>query len=227
MILGIIPARGGSKRLPNKNVSSLNGKPLIEYSILTANNSTHINRVVVSTENKEIAHISRNAGADIPFLRPSELAEDNSNVIDTCLHLLKELKQSELYVPDIIILLQPTSPLRSSDHIDEAIELLLKEKADTVLSVSPLEYALNTLMKVNTSGCMTPYLANNSFNKTDQIYRLNGAIYVVRVQTIIENKSFSSSHSIPYIMPLDKSVDIDTAFDFQLVSFLMKKEQND
>ena len=137
-IIALIPARGGSKGIPKKNIKNLRGKPLISYSIGSAKKTKYINKVVVSTEDKEIAEISREYDAEI-IERPEELAEDESSTIDTILHALEVLR-AENYNPDIIILLQPTSPLRNAEDIDSAIELFLNSDCESVVSVCEVEH---------------------------------------------------------------------------------------
>ncbi|WP_096439195.1 cytidylyltransferase domain-containing protein [Alteribacter populi] len=229
-IIGIIPARGGSKRLPRKNIAYLNGLPMIEYSILAAKKSSLMNRIIVSTENDEIATISKSAGAEIPFLRPIKLAQDHSSVIDTCLHVLTELKNREGYEPDVVVLLQPTSPLRTEKHIDEALRLLHQKKADSVLSVCPMEYALNSLIEVTNEGRIAPYFSNSTLKKqfkdNQPAFRLNGAIYAVKTSLLKSEKSFYSENTSPYVMSPMESIDIDTEEDFQIASLLMEKNNS-
>ncbi|MBZ5751968.1 acylneuraminate cytidylyltransferase family protein [Metabacillus rhizolycopersici] len=227
-VVGIIPARGGSKRLPKKNITKLNGLPMIEYTIMAAKKCPLVNRVLVSTENEEIATISKKAGAEVPFIRPSELAQDHSNVIDTCLHLLKELKNKEGYEPDVIVLLQPTSPLRTERHIDEALRLLQQKDADSVLSVCPMEFTLNSMLEFTHEETMTPFFSEldlKHFETNKHVFRLNGAIYAVKTSYLKKNKSFYSEKTYPYLMSPNESIDIDTEFDFQIASFLMGKEK--
>ena len=121
-IMAVITARGGSKGVPRKNIRDLSGKPLIAWSIEAAKNSGYIDRIIVSTEDTEIRDISLEYGAEVPFLRPKELAEDNSSSVDTVLHVIEKLEKDYNYTPDYILLLQPTSPLRNEVHIDDSIE---------------------------------------------------------------------------------------------------------
>lgn len=225
-VLGITLARGGSKRLPGKNLKKLHGTPLIEYTIKSAKLSKYINRFMVSTDNQEIAELAINAGAEVPFLRPSYLAEDHSNPIDACLHVLSEYKSREGYEPDIIVLLQPTSPLRTEKHIDEAINLLQQKNADSVLSVCPMEYPPNTFIKMKKEGTIAPYFHNTTLKQLESninFFRLNGAIYAVKTSYLNQNKSFYSENTYPYVMSHNQSIDIDTELDFQIASILMGK----
>jgi CMP-N-acetylneuraminic acid synthetase len=134
-ILGIIPARGGSKGIPLKNLQKVAGKPLIEYTISSAKNSKKISRLIVSTDNEKIANVSKKLGAEVPFLRPKKFATDKSSQLDVIKHTLDFLKNEENYTPDIITILHPTNPLRKTTKIDKSINMLIKSKADIVLGV--------------------------------------------------------------------------------------------
>ncbi|KRE22284.1 acylneuraminate cytidylyltransferase family protein [Paenibacillus sp. Soil522] len=228
-VLGITLARGGSKRLPHKNIKKLHSIPLIEYTIKAAKLSKHINRYMISTDDQEIAQVAIAAGADVPFLRPSHLAEDHSTTIDVCLHVLNEYQIREGYDPDIIVLLQPTSPLRTEKHIDEALNLLEQKNADSVISVCPIEYSLHSIMNMKQEGTITPYFPNSiskQFETNINVFRPNGAIYAVKTNYLKTKKSFYSEKTYPYIMSPSQSIDIDTELDFQIASFLMGKENN-
>ncbi|WP_216773282.1 cytidylyltransferase domain-containing protein [Metabacillus halosaccharovorans] len=225
-VLVIIPARGGSKRLPRKNILPLINKPLIEYTINAAKNSKVVNRLMVSTDDEEIAKYATSAGAEVPALRPSHLAKDDSTSVDVCLHTLAEYQKNEGYEPDIIVLLQPTSPLRTEKHIDEALEILETNNADSVISVCPVEYSPNTLINIKQDGSITPYFSKSIIKKLQEekfVCRLNGAIYAVKTEFLKKNKSFYSKNTFPYVMSPTSSIDIDTELDFQFASFLMEK----
>lgn len=226
-ILGLIPARGGSKGLPRKNVKSLLGKPLIAWTIEQALASKYLDRVVISTDDKEIAEISKKYGAEVPFMRPKELAEDNAKGIDVVLHVidwLKENNKKKHY--DLIMLLQPTSPLRKSEDIDKAIELLFLKEAKAIVSVCEVDHHplwSNTLPE---DGCMKDFIKQESMNKNRQelpvFYRLNGAIYLAYCNYIKERKSFFGEKTFTYIMPRERSIDIDDEIDFELAEILIK-----
>ena len=137
-ILAIIPARGGSKGIRRKNLQKLSGKPLIAHTIIAAKKTKSINKIIVSTDDKEIGKISKNNGAEVPFLRPKQISKDTSSTIEVIKHALKFLQENQSYVPDIIILLQPTSPLRTSQLITKTINTLKKSKATSVITVSKI-----------------------------------------------------------------------------------------
>ena len=138
-ILGIIPARGGSKGVPHKNIRKINGKPLIQYSIDLLKNSRYVNKIVVSTDDKKIANIATKCGAEVPFMRPKYLATDQAKTIDVVKHTLKTLKQKFDYIPDIVTLINPTVPFRGKSSVDESIQLLNKSKADIVVQVKEIK----------------------------------------------------------------------------------------
>jgi len=225
-ILAVIPARGGSKRIPGKNIRNLMGKPLIAYSIQAAAKSKYVDRVVVSTDDKEIAGVSKNWGAQV-IDRPSQLATDASKTIDAILHALSTLKK-ENYVPQIVILLQPTSPLRTNFDIDNAIEIFQKNKCDSVISVLGAERSLNWLMR-RKSPYLVPASTKTNFEKESQnlpeLYLPNGAIYVLSASKIIKEKKIYLSKILPYIMPKEKSIDIDEEPDFKLIEDILRNEK--
>ena len=211
--LAIIPARGGSKRLPRKNILDLCGKPLISWSIEAALKSKYISKVVVSSDDEEILNISSNFGADI-IKRPYELANDTATTFDAIKHTINNLEKY-----DYIVLLQPTSPLRNEKHIDEAIELLEEKQADGIVSVCEMDHSplwSNTLPE---DGNMRGFLREEILNKRSQdlekYYRLNGAIYICKTDKLLENKSFFLKDNIfAYIMDRKSSIDIDEEIDF-------------
>jgi len=216
-LLAIIPARGGSKRLPRKNILDLAGKPLIAWTIESALGTKYIDRVVVSTDDQDIADVSIKYGADIPFIRPDELATDEATSIDVVLHLLKRLEMCNEYY-DYIILLQPTSPLRTTKNIDEAVELLQIKKKDAVISVCEVEHSPLWCNTVPESGDLSNFLEDSVLNQRsqdlDQYYRLNGAIYLCNTNRLKEEKTFFfKSDCTAYIMANEQSVDIDSKMD--------------
>ena len=220
--LAIIPARGGSKRLPRKNILDLCGKPLISWSIEAALKSKYISKVVVSSDDEEILNISSNFGADI-IKRPYELANDTATTFDAIKHTINNLEKY-----DYIVLLQPTSPLRNVKHIDEAIELLEEKQADAIVSVCEMDHSplwSNTLPE---DGNMRGFLRDEVLNKRSQdlekYYRLNGAVYICKTDKLLENKSFFLKDNIfAYIMDRKSSIDIDEEIDFEIAKVLINK----
>lgn len=222
-ILAIIPARGGSKGIPKKNIKLLAGKPLITYSIEAAIKSTHINKVIVSTDDKEIAQISQSHDAEI-IIRPKELAKDDSPTIDTIFHALELLKDS--YSPDILVLLQPTSPLRTSKDIDQAIELFIKNKetSNSLVSICVSDPSPFSSFKIE-NGFLIPNFDKKYLKMRRQelpkLYSPNGSIYISSIKDIKKFQGFYGDKIIPYEMPKERSIDIDTMMDFKLVELML------
>ncbi|MDT8339531.1 MAG: acylneuraminate cytidylyltransferase family protein [Sulfurimonas sp.] len=218
-----MPARGGSKRLPRKNVLDLAGKPLITWSIEAGIKSKYIDKVVVTSDDEEILSISKEYGAET-IKRPDELASDTATTFDAIKHTIDSLEKY-----DYIILLQPTSPLRNEKHIDEAIELLETKNTDAIVSVCEMDHSplwSNTLPQ---NGSMGNFLREEVLNKRSQdlekYYRINGAIYICKTERLLEEKSFFLKDNIfAYKMDRKSSVDIDEEIDFKFVEFLMEKK---
>jgi len=218
--LAIIPARGGSKRLPRKNVLNLCGKPLIVYSIEAGLKSKYISKVVVSSDDEEILQISQNFGADV-IKRPDNLATDTATTFDTIEHAINSLEKF-----DYIILLQPTSPLRNEKHIDEAIELLNQRNVDAIISVCETEHSPLWCNTLNEDLNMADFLSKELLDKRSQdlpkYYRLNGAIYICKTEKFLNNRGFFLENSIiAYMMDKKDSVDIDEEIDFKLAEFCL------
>lgn len=223
-VIAIIPARSGSKGLPHKNIKLLCGKPLIYYTIKTAIDSGIFDKVLVSTDNEKYARISQEFGAEVPFLRPSELAEDMSSSVDVILHCLQELKKrGEEY--DTICLLQPTSPLRTVNNIQDAFKLFKTKKANSIISVCECEHSPLWINSLDDSLSMEHFIDNDIKNKPRQIlekfYRLNGAIYIIKKNCLFEQQDFLGKKSYAYIMSQKESIDIDNKIDFIIAETLM------
>ena len=223
--LAIIPARGGSKRLLRKNVKELSGKPLITWTIEAGLESSYIDTVMVSTDDNEIADISAESGAEVPFIRPSSLSTDVSSSVDVIRHAIEFYEKCEKKF-DYIVLLQPTSPLRNANHITEAIELLIMKKADAVISVCGVEHSPLWSNTLPASGSLASFIKDDvkdvRSQDLDTYYRLNGAIYIVRASKFLElNTLFLKDNIYAYKMESSDSVDIDNLNDFTYAEFLM------
>ncbi len=227
-VLGIIPARSGSKRVRKKNTRDLLGKPLIEYTMDSSKKSKLIDKLVVSTDDDEIKQLGLNNKIEV-VERPLELAQDTSSAIDVVLHAIDEINNKNLY-PDIIILLQPTSPFRTAQDIDNSLNLFLHEyKRNNCMSlVSLCEYEHSpywsmTIKEIYTS----PFFGHDYINKRGQdlpkLYRPNGAIYISTPRILKECKTFYTYKTLPYIMPHIYSVDIDEEIDFKFAEFLLNE----
>jgi CMP-N,N'-diacetyllegionaminic acid synthase len=227
-ILAIIPARGGSKRLPRKNILDLAGKPLIAWSIEAALGSKYIDRVIVSTDDDEIAEISRKYGADVPFIRPKELASDTASTIDVVRHALNFLKENGDNFK-YVLLLQPTSPLRTVEHINRAVQLLIGKKADGIVSLVKTDHPMEWANTLPSDGSIDGFFSDEIKSLRSQDfpirYLLNGAIYISRVEKILEDDFIvPRSNCYGYIMDKFVSVDIDTYYDLKLSEFLIREK---
>ena len=217
--LAIIPARGGSKRLPRKNILDLNGKPLIAHSIEAALKSKYIDKVIVTSDDDEILEISKQFGAET-VKRPDELASDTASSFDAIKHTIEN---TENY--DYIVLLQPTSPLRNETYIDEAIELLETKEADAVVSVCEMDHSPLWSNALPNNGSMNNFLRDEVKGKRSQdlepYYRLNGAIYICETVRLLEEKSFFFKDNIfSYKMDRKSSIDIDEEMDFEIAKYI-------
>jgi CMP-N,N'-diacetyllegionaminic acid synthase len=224
-ILAIIPARGGSKGLIRKNIRLLDGKPLIAHSIEPAKQSKYINRIVVSTEDPEISQIALKFGAEV-IKRPEYLAKDESPTADTVIHVIDELKKDN-YSPDFIILLQPTSPLRTTTHIDEAIELFKKKPCELVVSVTENDYPPHWSYMYE-EGQFVPLfnstLSNYRRQDLPKTYRKIGAIFIFTPETVKKYNSFGCKSVVPYMVPSELSFDIDSEFNLKICEFILQNK---
>lgn len=227
-MIAIIPARGGSKGVPGKNFKELAGKPLIAYTIEAALHATGIDRVIVTTDSKEIANIAKQYGAEVPFLRPDELASDTSSAVDVYLHAVEYLMRQDNSTIESFMVLLPTAPLRGSKHIDEAIAMYKQKKPQTLLSVKEADVPPTWYMQCDEDGRMhnagftsNRVIANRQEN--DIYYIPNGAIYILDYKLLKEERTYYSKDTLAYIMSAKDSVDIDTMLDFQFAEVLMKE----
>ena len=229
-MLGLIPARAGSKRLPGKNLLCLLDRPLIAWSIDAGKKSAIIDNVVVSTEDKEIIQVAKKYGADGIIERPFELATDHASSNDVLIHALDTLSlRGEAY--SYVALLQPTSPLRTAYHIDESFKLMATKRAGAVISVCKTEHPVKWMGKFPEDLVMDEFLKKmkcaSNIENSQQDYQINGAIYLLSVQRALQTKTlFPDSGAVAYIMDRSDSVDIDTLFDFSLAEFILKQRKN-
>ncbi len=219
-VLAIIPARGGSKGLPNKNILPLAGKPLISWTIDAARQSQAIDRCVLSTDSPAIAGVAEECGCEVPFLRPAYLASDEATTLDTILHTLDNVERH-----DLLVVLQPTSPLRKAADIDAAITLMLQQKARSCVSVTRADKSPHWMFHRDPLGKLQPVLTDpaNASRRQDleAVYVLNGAIYVAETDFVREEKVFFNPDSVSYLMPKERSIDIDDRMDFMLAEQLL------
>lgn len=239
-ILAVIPARGGSKRTPRKNLRMVAGSPLIEWTIRCAQACPCLSRVVVSTDDPEIAATAIKAGAEVPFTRPPELATDEATTVDVTLHALHWFEEHEQYWPDWVVVLQPTSPLRSAEDISNALAMADRLAADSVISVRLLTHPLHwiklmgpdrRLIEWNVED-VTPLSppreigpglpGTTSLRAESTLVVPNGAVYVIRPEALRRHRSFYTARSYEYLMPQERSLDIDTEWDLYLADLLLR-----
>jgi len=222
-VLALIPARGGSKGLPRKNIIPIAGKPMIAWTIEAAKKSQYIDRVVVSSDDTEIIQIARQFGGEAPFVRPSHLAQDDSPTIDAVVHALDNLPEY-----DVVILLQPTSPLRDAQDIDNAIDTLFLTNASSCVSVTEPDKSPYWMFTVNKKGKIRPLLSQELSNKPRQslppIRVLNGAIYIVKTETLKTNRELLTHDTVPYMMSKEHSIDVDYELDLKLADYLLQQQ---
>lgn len=224
-IYAIIPARGGSKGIPGKNIKLLDGKPLIYYTIKESFKSQYLNEIFVSTDDPIIAEVSKKCGANI-IKRPPELAADDSPTIDAIIHAINTIKCDN--DQDILVLLQPTSPLRKANDIDAAIELFLERECDSVISMCKVDHPPYWCFIMN-NGILQPLFGDKYLKMRRQelpeIYRPNGAIYITSLGNLYKNKGFYCDKMIPYQMSPEKSIDIDNEIDFKIAEIMVRNEK--
>jgi len=225
--IAIIPARAGSKRLPNKNILKLNGKPLIVWTIEAAIQSKMFDEVVVSTDSEQIRDIAIKYGADVPFLRPDFLSSDTASSSDVIKHCIDYYQKEKDISFELLTLLQPTSPLRSKKDIIGAFEILKEKRADAVISVCEMDHSPLWANTIPEDGSLSHFIKDEVKGKRSQdlptYYRLNGAIYICNVERFInENSLFLSTNIFSYIMDINASIDIDNEIDFRLTEALIK-----
>lgn len=224
-VTALIPARGGSKRLPRKNVKLLGDKPLIAWSIEAALASKYIDRVIVSTDDDEIKQVSEQYGAEVPFLRPEHLSNDHASSFDVIKHSIRFVRLDQ--ENELIVLLQPTSPLRLISEIDAALEFFLTKNAKGVVSISETEHSPMWSNTLPENGCMSDFIRPEVQGKRSQdlpkFYQLNGSIYIYEILTLLEKGHiFFNENVYGFETSLETSVDIDTALDFLVAETILK-----
>lgn len=221
-LLALIPARGGSKGIPRKNVKALGGKPLLGWTVNTAKRCPLVKRVVVSTEDCEIAGLAMALGADVPFIRPASLAADDSPGVDPVLHALEELPEF-----DWVLLLQPTSPFRSAEDIEGIVQLCLSQDAHSAVSVTAVKKHPYWVYRREEQGNLVPMVPDQTPIARRQdlppAYALNGALYLAQRDWLFNHRSFLGPGTLAYVMPEHRSVDIDTQLDWDWAEFLIAR----
>jgi CMP-N,N'-diacetyllegionaminic acid synthase len=227
-VLGVIPARGGSKGIPSKNIKDLAGKPLISYTIEAALKSD-LQEVVLSTDSEIIADVARKYGAKVPFLRPVDLASDTASSMPVAIHALNEMEKINHCKYDAVMLLQPTTPFRTTEDINQAIETLLLKKSDSVISVVDVGGTHPARMKFLKEGMLIdpPFCEakeNQNRQELEPMYIRNGAIYLTKRDILLKG-TYKGNTCAALIMPMNRSVNIDNLFDFEYAEWLKTSQK--
>lgn len=229
-VLFVITARGGSKGVPRKNIIQLGEYPLIAYKIISAKKCRYEKRVIVSTEDMEIADVARKYGAEVPFMRPLELATDTADSMDVVMHAINWVEENDRDEYDYICLLEPSSPFSTYEDLDNAIELIESSKVDTILGMKEVEVSRDFVHELDSKGQLSYFYEAikklSGIRRQDQRpqYTMNGCLYLARKEYFIENKMFHSMNSLPYIMPWESSIEIDTLQDLYLAEYVLKNK---
>jgi len=220
-ILAIIPARGGSKGIPKKNIKLLAGKPLIAWTIEEAKKSRYTDRLILSSEDEEIIKVAESYGCEVPFIRPKELALDDTPGIEPVIHAINTLP--ERY--DYVCLLQPTSPLRKVEDIDKCIEKCIENKTGSCVSITEVDKHPYWMYEINNEGGLEPLFPDiNIVRRQDlpKMYYINGAVYIASTNQILNKKAFITKNTLGFIMDKKRSIDIDDEIDFRICNELIE-----
>ncbi len=220
-VLAIIPARGGSKGLPRKNILPVQGRPLIAWTIVEARKSKYVDHLVLSSEDEEIINIAKKWGCEAPFIRPKSLATDDATTIDVIFHTMKTIGTTY----DYVVLLQPTSPLRRAVDIDKCVEICNSKNIPACVSVTEADKSPYWMFRLDENAKLDPLIDSSGLTTRRQdlprVYTLNGAVYVAEWQWLLENETFLTHETAAYIMPKEKSIDIDNKFDFNFFKYIV------
>lgn len=227
-MMAIIPARGGSKGIPNKNLKVLGEYPLIVHTIRCAQESRYIDEIIVSTDSESIAQVSLEYGASIPFMRPAHLATDDSPAVLTYIYTIHKINETRNKMINDFVVLLPTVPFRKGYDVDAAIELYYAKEADSVISITESDIPIEWYLSKSEDGKIRHMSETEIFNRqnTNQQFLPNGAIYVSNICFLSSNKSFYSSNTYGYQMPKGRSIDIDDPYDLLLAQCLMNQKES-
>ena len=221
-ILAIIPARGGSKGVSRKNIRNVAGKPLLAWTIVEATKSKYIDRVILSSEDSEIIRVAEEWGCEVPFVRPIELAQDDTPGIEPVIHAIQSLQDY-----DYVVLLQPTSPLRTYTDIDACLELCIKSQSSSCVSVTEPDKSPYWMFKLTSDKKLRPLIESGELacrrQDLQKVYAVNGAVYVSDCTYLLKEKSLIGNDTIAYEMPRERSLDIDTEFDLKICEIIMRE----
>ena len=226
-VLAIIPARGGSKGVKDKNIRDVAGQPLISYAIECARQSVEVQRFIVSTDSEKIALVSKSHGVEV-LMRPAELAEDETPMVPVVLHALQQMKELHDEEYDILVLLQPTSPIRTGEDVDKVVEMFRKEKdLEAVISVVPMDDVHPARMyNIDGDNWMTPFMTNGETAQRQDlpvVYYRNGCIYAIRTDSFLKNNSLMVARKKAYIMPLEWLANVDDERDLIITDVLVER----
>jgi CMP-N,N'-diacetyllegionaminic acid synthase len=225
-VIGLITARGGSKSMPRKNILPLAGKPLIAWTIEAARSSRFLSRVLLSTDDPEIAEVAAAWGAEIPFMRPAELAGDTTPHVLVVEHAIRWLEEAEGSRPEYVLMLQPTSPLRTAEDIDGVITFAWEREAIAVVSVSPMDRHPYLSKRILADGTLAEFVTSDiAYLRRQDLppaYALNGALYLNRSDSLLCDHTFVPPGALAYVMPPERSLDVDTPWDFHLVEMILQ-----
>lgn len=228
-VLFLITARGGSKGVPRKNIRKLGSLPLIAYKIRAAQKVNIEKRIIVSTDDMEIAEISKQYGAEVPFMRPAELASDEASSMDVVYHAVQWIEKNDSDAYDYICLLEPSSPFTTAEDLENALQLIIDKRADTLLGMEEAEVTSNFIHPLDAHGGLSLFYYEienlKSVRRQEQRkeYTMNGGMYIARWDYFNKHRLFHSENSIPYIMPQNQSIEIDTMDDYNYACFLIEK----
>lgn len=228
-VLFVITARGGSKGVPRKNIRMLGGMPLIAYKIIAAKKCQYESRIIVSTDDEDIAEAAKKYGAEVPFMRSAQLATDSASSADVVMHTMNWVSENSNEAYDYVCLLEPSSPFASYKDLNEALRLIEENHADTLLGMKEVDVTTNFIHSLDKDGRLSKfyYAIKNlkSIRRQDQEkeYTMNGCMYIARWEYFMKNKLFHSENSIPYIMPEECSIEIDTMLDYELACQIVEK----
>lgn len=228
-ILAVIPARGGSKGIPSKNIFNVGGQPLIKYTIDCAKNSKYLDRAVISTDSMEIKRVAEECGGDVPFMRPAELALDTSKTIDCIVHAVKTLKEmGEEY--DYVMIIQNTVPLRKGWHVDESIEKIIDSNERSLVSVTEVEQHPILMRTLNEDGTLKNLLPMSSTMRRQdfpKFYKVDGAIAIQKIDKEFNLDTSINDGKLAYIMESKYSIDIDNYIDIKVIEYYLEKEREE
>jgi CMP-N-acetylneuraminic acid synthetase len=229
-ILGLIPARGGSKAIPRKNIIPLAGKPLLAYTCEAATTSQVLTRIILNTDDREIADIGLEFGVEVPFLRPLHLAADDTPIFPVIKHTLEWLADNQVFQTEIVVLLQPTSPLRKPSHIDSAVDLLINSDADNVVTVQAVPHNFNpiSLMRLDDQGYLQPFIEGDMILRRQdkpRVYARNGPAVLAVRSSVIDSGRLYGDRVLPLEMNPIESIDIDDVYDLNMAEALIHHRQ--